>query len=75
MFNYILLEIVHENSQFQSPQFIEGVVERVTFHSERSSFFVIRAKDSAHKDLITVTGVIPILLLLGNILNVWVPLA
>ncbi|MGP1925096.1 MAG: SF1B family DNA helicase RecD2, partial [Arsenophonus sp. NEOnobi-MAG3] len=45
-----------KNSQFQSPQFLEGVVERVTFHSERSGFFVIKAKVSAHKDLITVTG-------------------
>ncbi|MFP3029380.1 MAG: ATP-dependent RecD-like DNA helicase [Arsenophonus sp.] len=45
-----------KNSQFQSQQFLEGIVERVIFHSERSGFFVIKAKVSTHKDLITVTG-------------------
>ncbi|WP_334473086.1 SF1B family DNA helicase RecD2 [Arsenophonus sp. PmNCSU2021_1] len=45
-----------QNSQSQSPQSLEGVVERVSFHSEVSGFFVIRAKVSGHKDLITVTG-------------------
>ncbi|MGP1947485.1 MAG: SF1B family DNA helicase RecD2, partial [Arsenophonus sp. NC-PG7-MAG3] len=45
-----------QNSQFQSLQFLEGIVERVTFYSEISGFFVIRVKVSTHKNLITVTG-------------------
>ncbi|MFP3013877.1 MAG: YrrC family ATP-dependent DNA helicase [Arsenophonus sp. NC-QC1-MAG3] len=45
-----------KNSQFQSLQFLEGIVERVTFHNEISGFFVIRVKAPTHKNLITVTG-------------------
>jgi exodeoxyribonuclease V alpha subunit len=43
----------------QSPEHITGSVERVTFHSEESGFFVVRAKVVGHPDLITVTGNTP----------------
>ena len=37
----------------------EGSVERVTFHSPESGFFVIRVKVSGYQDLITMTGNTP----------------
>lgn len=42
-----------------SLQHLTGSVERVTFHSEATGFFVIRAKVAGHRDLVTVTGNTP----------------
>ncbi|MEN3262672.1 ATP-dependent RecD-like DNA helicase [Sodalis endosymbiont of Spalangia cameroni] len=39
-----------------SLQHLTGSVERVTFHSEETGFFVVRAKVAGHRDLVTVTG-------------------
>ncbi|WP_263078475.1 ATP-dependent RecD-like DNA helicase [Endozoicomonas sp. Mp262] len=38
---------------------LEGAVERVTFHSEESGFFVIRVKCKGQRDLVTMTGSTP----------------
>ncbi|NYZ70073.1 ATP-dependent RecD-like DNA helicase, partial [Endozoicomonas sp. SM1973] len=38
---------------------LSGPVERVTFHSEASGFFVIRVKVKGQRDLVTVTGNTP----------------
>ncbi|WP_329604986.1 SF1B family DNA helicase RecD2 [Spartinivicinus ruber] len=38
---------------------MSGPVERVTFHSEASGFFVIRVKVKGQRDLVTVTGNTP----------------
>lgn len=35
---------------------MHGMVERVTFHNESSGFFVIRAKVTGQRDLVTITG-------------------
>jgi len=35
---------------------INGLIERVTFHSEETGFAVLRVKISGHRDLITVVG-------------------
>lgn len=42
-----------------SPQLLTGSVERVTFHSKITGFFVARVKVAGHRDLVTVTGSIP----------------
>lgn len=42
-----------------SLQHLTGSVERVTFHSEETGFFVVRAKVAGHRDLVTVTGNTP----------------
>lgn len=42
-----------------SLQHLTGNVERVTFHSEETGFFVVRAKVAGHRDLVTVTGNTP----------------
>ncbi|MFT4466140.1 MAG: helix-hairpin-helix domain-containing protein [Sodalis sp. (in: enterobacteria)] len=42
-----------------SLQHLTGSVERVTFHSEATGFFVVRAKVAGHRDLVTVTGNTP----------------
>lgn len=41
------------------PQSLTGSVERVTFHSEATGFFVVKAKVSSHRDLVTVIGNTP----------------
>ncbi|MEN3262496.1 ATP-dependent RecD-like DNA helicase [Sodalis endosymbiont of Spalangia cameroni] len=46
----------HEPSSLQH---LTGSVERVTFHSEETGFFVVRAKVAGHRDLVTVTGNTP----------------
>ncbi|MGO0307865.1 YrrC family ATP-dependent DNA helicase [Endozoicomonas acroporae] len=38
---------------------LQGSVERVTFHSEASGFFVIRVKCKGQRDLVTMTGNTP----------------
>lgn len=38
---------------------LEGAVERVTFHSEQSGFFVIRVKCKGQRELVTMTGNTP----------------
>ena len=38
---------------------LEGPVERVTFHSEDSGFFVVRVKCKGQRDLVTMTGSTP----------------
>ena len=38
---------------------LEGSIERVTFHSEESGFFVIRVKCKGQRDLVTMTGSTP----------------
>ncbi len=35
---------------------LEGLVERVTFHSEESGFCVLRVKARGHRDLVTTVG-------------------
>lgn len=45
--------------EHQSLQALEGPVERVTFHSPESGFFVIRAKIAGYRDLVTITGNTP----------------
>lgn len=37
-------------------EYLTGLVERVTFHSEESGFCVIRIKAKGHRDLVTVLG-------------------
>ena len=38
---------------------LQGSVERVTFHSEESGFFVVRVKCKGQRDLVTMTGSTP----------------
>jgi exodeoxyribonuclease V alpha subunit len=40
---------------------LAGSVERVTFHSEETSFCVLRVKVRSHRDLVTVVGTAPII--------------
>ena len=40
----------------EGSEFLQGSVERVTFHSEASGFCVLRTKVKGHRDLVTVTG-------------------
>ncbi len=40
----------------QAKEFLQGSVERVTFHSEDSGFCVLRTKVKGHRELVTVTG-------------------
>ena len=46
-------------SDRQGLEYLEGSVERVTFHSEETGFCVLRAKVKSHRDLITVVGESP----------------
>ncbi len=46
---------MNQNSQ-QKEEFLQGIVERVTFYSEESGFCVLRVKAKKHRDLITVVG-------------------
>jgi exodeoxyribonuclease V alpha subunit len=45
---------------FKSPpsvvEFLQGAIERITYHSEASGFCVLRVKVKDHRDLVTVTG-------------------
>lgn len=38
---------------------LSGIVERVTFHNLNNGFCVLRVKVKGHKDLVTVTGIVP----------------
>ena len=40
-------------------EFLDGIVERVTFHNAENGFGVLRVKAKGHKDLITVIGSTP----------------
>jgi exodeoxyribonuclease V alpha subunit len=40
-------------------EFLDGIVERVTFHNAENGFGVLRVKVKGHKDLITVIGSTP----------------
>jgi len=40
----------------QQVETIQGVVERLTYHSEESGYSVARLKAPGHKDLITIVG-------------------
>ncbi|MBU2713537.1 SF1B family DNA helicase RecD2 [Zooshikella harenae] len=43
----------------QPQERLEGSVERVTFHSEETGFFVVRAKVRGYRELVTITGSTP----------------
>lgn len=40
-------------------EYISGIIERITYHNPDNGFCVLRIKVKGHKDLITVTGNIP----------------
>lgn len=44
------------NQSHTTEEFLQGIVERVTFYSEESGFCVLRIKAKKHRDLITVIG-------------------
>ncbi len=44
------------NSSVLPTERLEGMVERVTFHSEESGFCVLRVKVRGHRELVTVVG-------------------
>jgi exodeoxyribonuclease V alpha subunit len=43
----------------QPTEQLQGIVERVTFHSDESGFTVARLKTASHHDLITIVGSFP----------------
>lgn len=45
-----------ENPSQREEDYLQGIVERVTFYSEESGFCVLRVKAKKHRDLITVVG-------------------
>ncbi len=48
------------NKQPQSKlEFINGLVERVTYHNEESGFAVLKIKVRGHKDLVALIGTVP----------------
>ena len=49
----------HPQTDHQPIVHLQGSVERVTFHSEASGFFVIRVKCKGQRDLVTMTGNTP----------------
>ncbi|MBU2708665.1 ATP-dependent RecD-like DNA helicase [Zooshikella marina] len=51
---------MNQNTTNHQPQErLEGNVERVTFHSEETGFFVVRAKVRGYRELVTITGSTP----------------
>ncbi|RDH46594.1 ATP-dependent RecD-like DNA helicase [Zooshikella ganghwensis] len=51
---------MNQNTTDHQPQErLEGSVERVTFHSEETGFFVVRAKVRGYRELVTITGSTP----------------
>ena len=46
-------------AQSSPKECIEGLIERITFHSQESGFAVLRVKVSGHVDLVTVIGTLP----------------
>jgi exodeoxyribonuclease V alpha subunit len=40
-------------------EFLDGIIERITFHNSESGFSVLRVKIKGYKDLITVIGNTP----------------
>lgn len=51
---------MNQNTTNHQPQErLEGSVERVTFHSEETGFFVVRAKVRGYRELVTITGSTP----------------
>lgn len=56
------MEITSNHQRYTDHQplvHLQGSVERVTFHSEASGFFVIRVKCKGQRDLVTMTGNTP----------------
>ena len=49
----------HPQTDHQPMVHLQGSVERVTFHSEASGFFVIRVKCKGQRELVTMTGNTP----------------
>ena len=49
----------HPQTDHQPMVHLQGSVERVTFHSEESGFFVIRVKCKGQRDLVVMTGSTP----------------
>ena len=47
-----MTEVLHP----QTTEFLQGAIERVTFHNPENGFCVIRVKVKKHRDLITVIG-------------------
>ncbi|MGI0120018.1 SF1B family DNA helicase RecD2 [Zooshikella sp. RANM57] len=51
---------MNQNTTDHQPQErLEGSVERVTFHSEETGFFVVRTKVRGYRELVTITGSTP----------------
>jgi len=42
-----------------SPEYLQGIIERVTFHSEESGYTIARLKVSGARDLVTIVGRFP----------------
>ncbi len=54
------LTVSHQsNTDHQPVVYLQGSVERVTFHSEESGFFVIRVQCKGQRELVTMTGSTP----------------
>lgn len=61
--NILMLKNTLQHPQPQTDHqpmvYLQGSVERVTFHSEQSGFFVIRVKCKGQRELVTMTGNTP----------------
>lgn len=40
-------------------EYISGIIERITYHNPDNGFCVLRIRVKGHRDLITVTGNVP----------------
>ena len=49
---------MNKNHQ-QQFEYLDGTVERITYHNEDNGFCVLKLKSKGQKDLITVTGIAP----------------
>jgi hypothetical protein len=47
---------------------LSGNVERVTYHNEENGFAVLRVKVKGHKDLVSVIGTVPSIILVKILL-------
>ena len=43
-------------SRYQAPEFLSGVVERITYHAEQSGYTVARLQSPRARELVTVIG-------------------
>lgn len=48
----------YQNDQ-QAREYLSGIIERITFHNADNGYCVLRVKVKGHKDLVTVTGSVP----------------